>query len=153
MIKLKPFRQSPALCGVASLKMTLEYFGVKKTEKELIKLTDANQRYGTPIAGLLGAARKLGFRAFARDNADFSDIKKYLDKKTPVIIDWFNKDDGHYSVVVRLDKKHICLMDPELADIRKLDRATFKRIWFDFPGDFMKRKNDVIIRRMIVIEP
>ena len=82
-----------------------------------------------------------------------SDIKKYLDKKTPVIIDWFNKDDGHYSVVVRLDKKHICLMDPELADIRKLDRATFKRIWFDFPGDFMKRKNDVIIRRMIVIEP
>ncbi len=153
MLRLKPFRQTPALCGVASLKMVLEYFGAKKTEKELIKLAGASERYGTPVAGLLRAARKLGFQTFCKDNTNFSDIKKYLNKKIPVIVDWFNKDDGHYSVVVELDKKYIYLMDPESATVRKLDRATFKRIWFDFPGDYLKNKKDVIIRRMIVVEP
>jgi len=153
MLKLKPFRQTPGFCGPASLKMVLEYFGLNKTEKELAKLSGTNPEKGTTLFGIIKAARKLEFRASHKDLAQFTDIQKLLNKKIPVIIDWFHEDCGHYSVAVGLDTKYIYLMDPELAAIRKIDRATFKRIWFDFPGDFIKTKTDVIIRRMIVIEP
>ena len=30
--------------------------------------------------------------------------------------------------------------------------TTFKRLWFDFPNDYLKSKSELIIRRMIVIE-
>lgn len=153
MLKLKPFRETPGFCGPASLKMVLEYFGLNKTEKELAKLTDTNPKNGTSLAGIIKAARRVGFKASHKDLSQFTDIQKLLNKKIPVIIDWFHEDCGHYSVAVGLDAKNIYLMDPELAAIRKIDRVTFKRIWFDFPGDFIKSKNDIVIRRMIVIEP
>ncbi len=55
MLPIKPFLQTSGLCGPACLKIALEYFGVKKTEK-------------------------------------------YIDKKIPVIVDWFSRNDRHYSV-------------------------------------------------------
>jgi predicted double-glycine peptidase len=50
-----------------------------------------------------------------------------------------------------LDKNYIYLQDPEIAGIRKIKRADFKRVWFDFEGYFMRTKNDLILRRLIVI--
>jgi len=85
--------------------------------------------------------------------ADFSDIEKLLKQKIPVIVDWFHNGDGHYSVAVGLTTKNIILMNPRFGTFDTLNRVDFKRIWFDFPGDFLKSKNDVVIRRMIVIEP
>jgi ABC-type bacteriocin/lantibiotic exporter with double-glycine peptidase domain len=153
MLKLKPFEQSRGMCGVASLKIVLHYFGVEKTESELAKLSGANAKTGTKLSGILKAAQKLGFKARFKDLAVFTDIKNALDRKIPVIVDWFSKSDGHYSVVCGLDARYIYLMDPEFARMRKFTRAYFKRVWFDFPGDYIKTKNDVIMRRMIVIEP
>ena len=75
-----------------------------------------------------------------------------LDNKIPVIIDWFSTDDGHYCVAVNIDKKNIYMQDPELGDIRKMDLETFKRVWFDFTGNFLKSKDQMVIRRMIVIQ-
>jgi predicted double-glycine peptidase len=100
---------------------------------------------------MLGAARLYGFKTSLKDRASFQDIKTNLDKKIPVIVDWFSTDEGHYSVVVGLDKKNIYLQDPELGHLRTMDRTTFFRVWFDFDTEFIKTKNDLILRRMIVI--
>jgi len=151
MLKVKPFLQTAGFCGPASLKMVLDFFGIKKSEKELIKLSGASREKGVGAKGLLKAAKKLGLKSFIKDFADFSDIKKYLAKEIPVIVDWFSQDEGHYSVVVGLDQKYIYLQDPQIAKIKKIDLKTFKRVWFDFPGQFLKRKNDIIIRRLIVV--
>ena len=64
-------------------------------------------------------------------------IKK---EKLPVIINWFDVDDGHYSVVVDIDKKNIITVDPiDGKPERRLDRKTFPNMWFDFVGkDFKK---------------
>lgn len=87
-------------------------------------------------------------------------MEKWLDKKVPVIVDWFTKgrqdysesevSDGHYSVVAGLDDKHIYLQDPEIGRIRKLERDDFMRVWFDFKGNYIKPK-ELIIRQMIII--
>lgn len=86
-----------------------------------------------------------------KDLAEFDDIKKWLDKKVPPIVDWFSQDEGHYSVVVGLDDQKIYLRDPELTRRRELKRENFKRVWFDFPDDFIKTRSDLIIRRLIAI--
>jgi len=152
MLKVKPFRQKTGFCGPASLKMVLDYFGVKKSERDLAKLTGCTKTKGVEAKNLLKAAEKLGFKGFIKDFSKIKDIKKYiLKKKIPVIVDWFSEDEGHYSVVAGIDNKNIYLQDPELGKVRKLKIHDFKRIWFDFPGRFLRSKNDIIIRRLIVI--
>ena len=140
---------------MASLKMVLDYFGVEISERELIKITGATAKNGTSLAGLKKAAQRLGFKLYFKNNADFEDVKFYLDKKIPPMVDWFSMfggySEGHYSVVVGLDDKFIYLQDPEIARVRKMPREDFKRVWFDFEGDFMKNKKDLILRRMIII--
>lgn len=152
MLNVKPFRQSPAYCGPACLKMVLEYYGIKKNEKELAKLSGATPQEGIDAKGLVKAAKALGFKAFFKDFSEIKDIRSYvLEKKIPVIVDWFSADDGHYSVTVDIDKDNIYLQDPELGAIRKMDLETFKRVWFDFSGNFLKSKDQIVIRRMIVV--
>lgn len=153
MLKVKPFRQSPGYCGPAALKMVLEYFGVHRSEKELAKLSGCTKQKGVEADGLIKAAKAFGFEGFFKDFAAFVDIEKYvLKKKIPVIVDWFSTDDGHYSVVVGINKKNIYLQDPETAGIRKFGLEAFKRVWFDFPGKRLVSRKDLILRRMIVIE-
>jgi len=153
MLKLKHFRQQKAgFCGPASLKMVLDYYGVNKSEKELAELSNCTISKGVKAEDLLKAAKKLGFKGFIKDFSEIKDIKKYvLKKKIPVIVDWFSIDEGHYSPVVDINQENIYLQDPELKGIRTMKIKTFKRVWFDFPGNFLHSKDEIIIRRMIVI--
>jgi ABC-type bacteriocin/lantibiotic exporter with double-glycine peptidase domain len=135
--------------------MILDYFGIKKSEKELAKLSGCTKAKGIEAKGLLKAAERLGLKGFIKDFSEIADIKKYvLKKKIPIIVDWFSpffNPDGHYSVVVDIGKKNIYLQDPEIGRVRVLPIETFKRLWFDFPGEFLKSKKEIIIRRMLVI--
>lgn len=152
MLDVKPYRQKPGLCGPSSLKMVLDFFGIEKTETELAIMAGYTNQDGTKSEGLIKAAETLGLMAFQKDFSEIKDLKKnVIDKKIPVIVDWFSKDDGHYSVVVDIDDKNIYLQDPQLGELRTMDLETFKRVWFDFPGDYLKSKDDIIIRRIIVI--
>lgn len=153
MLKLTPYRQSPSYCGPASLRIVLEFFGLKKTEAELGRLSGCTKKQGVGAKGLLKAASELDFAGFVKDNSKLSDIQFFLNKKIPVIVDWFSGNDGHYSVVAGLDKKYIHLADPEVGKIHKIGLETFERVWFDFPGNTIINKNDIILRRLIVIIP
>ena len=104
MLKVRNFRQKTGFCGPASLKMVLEYLGVKRSEKELAELSGATKEKGTEARNLLKAAKSLGFKGFVKDFSKITDIKKYVvQKKIPVIVDWFSRDEGHYSAVVGVD--------------------------------------------------
>lgn len=151
MLKVKPYRQTAGFCGPAALKMVLAYYGVHKTERELGRLAGTTKGRGTGAEGLVAAARQLGRKAGFKDNQSLTTIRIYLRKKIPVIVDWFSQDDGHYSVAVGMDKKFIYLQDPELGGVRKLTLTEFYRVWFDFPGDYLKTKADLILRRLIII--
>lgn len=153
MLKIRPFRQKSGNCGPASLKMVLSYYGVNKTERQLVRLTGCTRKLGVEAEQIVKATRKLGLKASIIDNASFADIKKYVKKKKiPVIVDWFSIDDGHYSVVVDITKDNIFIIDPELGYVRAMRLKKFFRVWFDFPGEYIKTKNDIIIRRLIIVE-
>ena len=79
----------------------------------------------------------------------------------PVIVNWFTRGrsdygdsqvpDGHYSVVVGLDKANIYLQDPEIGKMRTLDRDDFMRVWFDFKPAYISSWEDMIIRQVIAV--
>jgi len=160
MLKIKPFRETPGMCGPASLKMVLDYYGVKKSEKELAKLTGWNKELGIDDVAIKKAAEIFGFKVKIKNNSNFKDIQSWLDRGVPVIVNWFtrgNKNytdsevaDGHYSVAVGLDEKNIYLQDPELGQIRKMSKSDFMTVWFDFRGKHIK-PNELIIRQIIAI--
>lgn len=151
MIPVISFRQTPGYCGPASLHMVFDYYGLAATEKQIAKKADTTTKLGTTGGNMVRTAKLYGFKALLKDEANFKDIQAYLNKKIPVIVDWFSTDEGHYSVVVGLDKQNIYLQDPELGTMRSMDRTTFFRVWFDFDTEFIKKKNDLILRRMIVV--
>ena len=161
-LKLHPFQETSGMnmCGPASLKIVLDYYGVSKSEKELARLVGTTQRLGTDEKGLVRAAKRLGFKVIAKNNSSFDDIEKWLGRGVPPIVDWFTRGrsdysdsevaDGHYSVVFGIDSKYIYLQDPEIGGIRKIERDDFKRVWFDFKGELI-RPSELIIRQMIAI--
>jgi len=154
MLDLKPHRQKPGFCGPASLKMVLDYYGVVKTEDTLASMTRASPHVGTRGRWILNAARNLGFSGFLRDHSSIDELNHWVvDRRVPVIVNWFSKDEGHYSVCVHVSKKMIYLMDPEIPGIRRLNHETFMNIWFDFLSLRERTKNSLVLRRMIAIYP
>jgi len=153
MLNINPFRQKPGYCGPASLKIVLGFYGIKITEKKLVEISGCTKSRGIGAEGLVRAAQELGFRAKIKDFSDLKDINEWVNrKKIPVIVDWFAFEGGHYSVVSGIDEENIYLEDPSLGYRRAMKLTTFKRLWFDFPNDYLKSKSELIIRRMIVID-
>jgi predicted double-glycine peptidase len=164
MLKIKPFQETlfRSYCGPAALKILLSYYGVEKSEKELAKLCGTRKELGTDGQGIKRVAESLGLKVKIKNYGNFEDIAGWLNKGVPVIVNWFTRGradypdsetaDGHYSVAAGLDGKFIYLQDPELGKMRKIKRADFMRVWFDFKGAYLK-KDELIIRQLIAIYP
>lgn len=162
MLKVEPFQETlnAGMCGPASLKIVLDYYGIEKSEKELARLCQHDKNLGVDDEKIKKAAEDLGFKVKIKNNSSFKDIENWLDKKVPVIVNWFTRGrqdysesevaDGHYSVVAGIDEKYIYLQDPEIGKIRKLKRDDFMRVWFDFKGEYLKPE-ELIIRQIIAI--
>lgn len=160
LIKTKPYKEGMFdSCGPASLKIALAFFGVEKTEKELMALCKVKSRsgLGTSAENIKNATEKLGFKAKIKENSSFRDIEFWLKKNVPVIVDWFTRGadekgiaDGHYSVVAGLDDKFIYLQDPEVGKMRKVKKDDFMKVWFDFKGMYIK-PGGLVIREIIAI--
>lgn len=161
-IDIKPFQEklNMGYCGPASLKMVLDYYGIKKTEDELAPLMGWDRDLGVSDQGIKKAAESFGFKVEIKNESNFEEIEKWLDKKVPVIVDWFTRGrqdytesdvcDGHYSVVSGLDDEHIYLQDPEIGHERKIEKDDFMLVWFDFTGETIK-PDELIIRQIIAI--
>lgn len=162
MLDIKPFQETlgKSMCGPASLKMIFDYYGFDKTEEEIAKMCDWNEKLGVSDKGIKKASEALGLKVEIKNESSFKDIKDYLDKKVPVIVNWFTRGridygesevpDGHYSVVVDLDDEFIYLQDPEIGKLRKIKRDNFMKAWFDFEGENISKEN-LIMRQIIAI--
>ncbi len=114
-LPVKPFQETlhQSMCGPASLKMVFGYYGIEKSEQEIAKLAGVTDELGTDDKTLKRVAEESGFKVEIKNESTFEDVQNWLDKKVPVIVDWFTRGrgdysdsevaDGHYSVVVGLD--------------------------------------------------
>lgn len=154
ILPVKPYRRKiKCYCGPATLKMVFQFFGFLVSEEEIAKVASTTNEEGTTVRGMIRAAKHFGFNAFSKRNCTPNDIRRYLNKKIPVIVDWFWEDDGHYGVVVGMDEKNIILRDPSFWKIKVKSLEMFdNRLWFDFPGNRIE-KDRMIMRLMIVVTP
>lgn len=162
LLPVKPFQETlhQSMCGPASLKMVFDYYGIEKSEKEIAELAGTTEDLGTKDQGIKKVAESLGFQVEIKNESSFEDIQQWLDKKVPVIVNWFTRGridypeedvpDGHYSVVVCLDNDFIYLQDPEIGKLRKIQRNDFMKVWFDFKGEYIKQ-NELIMRQIIAV--
>jgi ABC-type bacteriocin/lantibiotic exporter with double-glycine peptidase domain len=155
------FRQSHAMCGPASLRIVLAYFGKAMPEKMIAKVCRSTNAAGTTGTKLVQGARQLGFEARIIDGGNFRTVERWLKRDVPVIVDWMSAiarpahammPCGHYSVVCGLDRDNIILQDPAVGRRRKLSRRDFLDLWYDFVGVRPSRR-DLILRRLIVVRP
>ena len=161
-LDVKPFQETlhADMCGPASLKIVLDYYGLDKTEKELADLLVIVPGIGVDDMSIKRGAESLGFKVEIENESSFESIAKWLQKGVPVIVDWFTRGrsdyndsevaDGHYSVVLGLDDEYIYLQDPETGGERKIEREDFMKVWFDFKGKYIK-PSELIVRQIIVI--
>jgi len=145
MIKLKRiFRQSrPGYCGPAALLSVLRFYGLGISEHELVRRCRATIDKGTNHKNIIRGLRSLGWHGFWKENGTISELRYFIKQNKPVVVDWFAEDDGHYSVVIGLDRKFIYLADPEEGKKRKILISKFKKIWFDFEGDSLKEAKKI----------
>jgi len=161
-LNVLPFQETlhADMCGPASLKIVLDYYGVEKTEKDVAGMATIVKGIGWDDNDIARVAESLGFKVEIKNESDFEDIENWLKKSVPVIVDWFTRGrsdyndsevpDGHYSVVCGIDDENIYLQDPETGGERKITREDFMRVWFDFTG-FYLRAEELIIRQLIAI--
>ena len=162
LLKVKPFQETlhADMCGPASLKIILNFYGLDKSEQELADLIGVVPGIGVDDKSIKRAAESLGFKVQIKNESTFDDVEEWLKKGVPVIIDWFTRGrcdyndsevaDGHYSVVFGLDGEHIYLQDPEIGGERKINKDDFMKVWFDFSGEYIKPE-ELIVRQIIAI--
>ncbi len=129
-------------CGAKSLQSVLAYYGVDAREDHIMHYAHTNPKEGTSIDNLVKVAKHYGFKADAR-GLNIDDIKKFIDKDIPIIVDiqahpnkklsHWNRDwiDGHYVVAIGYNSHYIFFDDPSSIVRTYLSYKEFLERWHD----------------------
>lgn len=129
-------------CGCAALQAVLYYYGIEFRENQLAEKLHTTQTDGTEPQAIADFATAEGFTVDMRAMS-IADIKQYVDKDIPVIVDiqaWsghrhsdYQHDyaDGHYVVVIGYDDEKLIFEDPSLLNRGYLLLSEFLERWHD----------------------
>jgi hypothetical protein len=154
-------RQSTSYsCGAASLQAVFSYWGIDQREGVLIQELNTTETSGTPPESIVRVARAHGLEADLRTNLTLGDLEQSLAGKVPVIIacqawrdpaganrSWDDTwEDGHYMVVIGMDKSNVYFEDPAMLGTRGvIPRQEFLSRWHDYEGDAPFSKNSTVL--------
>jgi predicted double-glycine peptidase len=131
-IKIPYFKQDTNYsCGAASVQMILRFFGIIKSEEDLIKELKTEKEDGTSHEEIIKIIRQNNLFCYVNDNSNFDEIKMYLNKNLPVLVNYIETDDdeGHYAVVVGINEEKIILNDPWHGEDFELNISKFENRW------------------------
>ncbi len=116
--------------------MILEFFGFKKSEKEVAKLVRSSPAHGTWFKDLSNAAKKLKLNPVEKENGKISELKQLIREGYKIIVCYLDLKEkaygmviDHYSVVKKIDDKNIYLFDPYYGKKHKYTVDYFRKIW------------------------
>lgn len=120
------------------MQMVFRFYGKVFSEADLIKKLKTRKDVGTHHQAMIGLAQKEGFYVYVNNDSSLKEIMFFLDKKIPVIVHYLEPDgdEGHYAIVVGLDKNNIILNDPWHGERFKIKRGDFKKRWHSEDGNF-----------------
>ncbi len=132
-------------CGAQALQTVLQYYGADVRGDALMEALGTSEE-GTPPQALIRVAESYGFQVKSGTHWSLNQVKQYVDDGTPVIVllqawadrymtldDWRRDwDDGHYAIIIGLNKDVLLFEDP----------ATIRRTWLR-EREFMARWHDM----------
>ena len=130
-------------CGAASMRMVLSALGVKKTEKEIIRLLKTNPIRGTWHKYFSKTAEKFKFNYITgRRTSTLRQLKNLMKQGYIVVVSYYLKDEktGHYAIVKKIDSKYIRLLDPWYGKNTKYTLLYFKKHWHDLMKKYDKER-------------
>jgi ABC-type bacteriocin/lantibiotic exporter with double-glycine peptidase domain len=130
MISLNIKKQIPNYCGPTALKMVLDFYGIKKSQKEIGRLSNVDED-GTEPWELLQAAKLYGISGEYIVGCSIEKLKSFISQGIPIIVDFQGNQGGHYSVVVGFEDGQIYLADPQSGKIVSFLEEEFRERWYE----------------------
>lgn len=139
-------------CGACALESVFMYYGGNIFEKNIMEIAETVPKSGTPIKGILKAIKHFGFEGELKE-LNIDELKKYIDKKIPVILrlqawsqhentnwskDWKH---GHYVVAIGYDEEKFYFEDPWCSERTYLKYDELVERWHDIDVDGKKYVN------------
>lgn len=160
-------------CGPAVLVELFSFLGFSTSQSAVVKTLRAQKkirRYGLNVNDLARAVKFLGKKEYVfwkKANATLGNVNTVINKyKHPVGVEWqgvfyefADEDDGHYSVVTRMDrdKGYLRMADsfrPFAGIDRKFSLNFFEKRWWDFneiKSSRSSKTKKVIDRKMMFV--
>lgn len=136
-------------CGAAALQAVAGYWGRDIGEEDMREMLNTNPESGTYPDDIIRVAGEMGLNATYQENLTVSDLKAYLEKGIPVMVDcqawrsvsqvnesWAGDwSDGHWVVVIGMDERSVYLEDPYILGSRgTMTIPEFEERWHNWRG-------------------
>ena len=135
-MKIPYFRQEKIwTCGAAVIRMVLASFNIKRSEGQLVRMLRTSKRVGVKNKRFSEIAERFKLSYIVRRNSNIRQLKRYLNKKFIIIVHYYvpKLGEDHYSVVSRVSKERIFLLDPWFGENYSIDLDKFIKLWKENP--------------------
>lgn len=118
-------------CGSASTRMILEVCGIKKSEKQVVKLLGTNKIRGTWARLYPQLFDKYKLNYIVMRNAKIEDMKKLMQEGYYILTSYYYPRDkvDHFVVVSGIDDNYIYFNDPFFGPEHKYKLTYFQKVW------------------------
>jgi len=134
MIKISYYKQEFFYsCFPACLRMILEFYNIRKSEKELRILCKTTPLFGTIWEIVEDEIKNLGFEFIWKKNMELNDLENLIKSGVPVIvsldIEVKEVHRGHVAVVVDIIEDSVVINDPEKGECLNISKEHFLELW------------------------
>ncbi len=118
-------------CGPACMRMILSSLNLNKSEKQLVKELRTNKVSGTKHKNLFRFAKKKKWSYVIGNNAYLDELKNLMKKDYFIIVDYYipSQKTNHYSIIKKITKERIYLIDPYFGVGTSYSLSYFDKIW------------------------
>lgn len=131
-MKIPYYKQlTPYTCGPACLRMAFEYFGIKKSERQIMNMLQTNRVKGTWGRMFPKVSEKYRFSYFMKRQSSIEDIKIRVKLGYVIILGYYYKKDReyHYAIFKKIKNGRIYLYDPWAGPNHSYSISYFNKIW------------------------
>lgn len=118
-------------CGPACMRMVFERAGIKKTEKQLIKLMHTTPAKGTSTREFPLLAEKFQLNYVVNRNSSIDELVGSYRDGYNLILCYYYRPEGedHYAVLKGIDNSYVYFLDPWVGPEHKYSVNYFMSIW------------------------
>jgi len=118
-------------CAIATLRMILDFLGIKNHRNKLVKGLKPDKEEGVPHGRIIEFIREVGLYSYVNNESDIDEIKYYLKEGNPVIVNYLDlvDNEGHYSIIVGFEEHKFILNDPWNGEGFEIGFKDFEKRW------------------------